>query len=188
MDTFTWITGIASLIGFGIQLLDLFPQHKDARQSILLFSAGLFLGSLLNAVEPASIKIQIRLTGFVLLISVLTAVWIGLLLIAAFTNDPNKRSMLFGACGFGLIPYIFILLFGSLFSGTVEPPKVEMQRITSSELLFLSEKAIEHKDFERAIAHLETMQSRIPPHDERSDNIEKKIQEIKQLEIQQHAK
>lgn len=96
--------------------------------------------------------------------------------------------MLFGACGFGLIPYIFILLFGSLFSGTVEPPKVEMQRITSSELLFLSEKAIEHKDFERAIAHLETMQSRIPPHDERSDNIEKKIQEIKQLEIQQHAK
>ena len=92
MDTFTWVTGIASLISFGIQIFDLFPRYKEARHGVLFFSAGLFLGSLLNAVEPSSIKIQVHLTGFVLLISALTAILGGLLLVAAFTSDDGTLS------------------------------------------------------------------------------------------------
>jgi hypothetical protein len=188
MDTFAWVTGIASLISFGIQIFDLFPKYKEARHGVLFFSAGLFLGSLLNAVEPSSIKIQVHLTGFVLLISALTTILGGLVLVAAFTSDSDKRATLLVVSGLGLIPYVFILFIGSLITGAVDNPRNATQKITATELFYLSEKAIEHKDYERAITHLETAQSRMPSYDERSESIDKKIQEIKQLEIQQHSK
>lgn len=188
MDAFTWITGVTSLLSFGIQIFDLFPKFRETRKGLLIFSSGLFFGNLMNAIEPSSIKIQLHLTGFNLLVIAFTLGLLALLVTAIFTPDQYKRTELFYVCGAGLIPYIFILFFGSLISGTVTNPKVEQQKITSSELFVLSDRSIELKDYERSIMHLKTIQSRLDSRDERTKEIDKKINEIMQLEIQPSSK
>ncbi|CAG9295951.1 hypothetical protein EV690_2880 [Celerinatantimonas diazotrophica] len=43
---FTYITGVASLLGFIVQVFDLFPKYGVARRSVFLVVSGVFLGSL----------------------------------------------------------------------------------------------------------------------------------------------
>lgn len=185
MDTFQWITGITSLISFGIQLFDLFPHYREGRQRILFLSLGLFLGSLFRALDGSSIKLVVQITGFVLLVTALTLTLASLAFIAALTSDMHRRSTALGICVFGSVGYLFVLFFGSLLNGASDSPKIEMQKITSTELLFLSEKAVETKNYERAIMHLNTLHGRITSDDVRSKSIEQRIDEIKQLEISQ---
>jgi hypothetical protein len=183
MDAFQWVTGITSLISFGIQLFDLFPRFRENRQRILFLSFGLFLGSIFRAIDSSSIKIVIQFSGFVLLITALTIALVGLAFIGALTSDTERRATTLGICFAGSMGYLIILFFGSLFNGAIENPKIEMQKITSTELLFLSEKAVEHKNYERAIMHLNTLHGRIANDDQRIKNIEQRIVEIKQLEL-----
>ena len=43
LDVFTYITGIAGLLGLVLQLKDAFPEHRETRKTIVLLVLGIFL-------------------------------------------------------------------------------------------------------------------------------------------------
>ncbi|ABL00105.1 hypothetical protein Ppro_2499 [Pelobacter propionicus DSM 2379] len=43
-DYFTYITGIASILGFFLQLTDAFPKHREIRKSIFYISIAVISG------------------------------------------------------------------------------------------------------------------------------------------------
>ena len=56
--TFTYITGIATLLGFAIQIFDVFPSHSAVRSNILILVVGVFLGSVIGALDASEIKLE----------------------------------------------------------------------------------------------------------------------------------
>jgi len=183
MDTFTLVTGLASLFGFAIQVFDLFPKLGRARQTVFVLLVGIFLGSLIRAIDASSIRLNIQVTGFTVVIALFVVVIIGFLMAAAFSNDLRKRGEFYGVAGLGFLVFIFVLMVGGIASGVVESPAIEKERITIAELNALAERALQNKDFDRALMHLRTIQSRVQGDSERSKIIKDKIREIEAQEI-----
>jgi len=182
MDTFTIITGLASLFGFAIQVFDLFPKFGRARQIVFLLLVGVFIGSLLRAIAPSSIKLNFQITGFIIVLALFAAVIIGFLIAAAFTSEINKRGEFYTVAGIGFGVFIVVLFLGSLVSGAIDSPTIEKQKVTISELNILAERAIQNKDYERAVMHLRTIESRVSNDDVRLKLVKEKI---KQIELQE---
>jgi len=68
---FSYITGIASLLGFTAQALDWFPKHKELRKFTTALLLGVFVGSLSTIFSYSHITFSVSITGFVLLLVVL---------------------------------------------------------------------------------------------------------------------
>jgi hypothetical protein len=183
MDTFTIVTGLASLFGFVVQAFDLFPKFGRARQVIFLLLVGVFIGSILRLIEPSSVKLSIKFTGFTIVITLFAVVIIGFLMAAAFSTDINKRGEFYAVASIGFIVFIFILIFGGMFSFLPESPVIEKQKVTISELNTLTERALQNRDFERAIMHLRTIESRLSGDDVRLKLIKEKIRQIELQEL-----
>ena len=62
MDYFTYITGIATIIGFVMQIFNVLPSFRPYRQGASLLSLGLFIGSLFNALDGSNIQFNITIT------------------------------------------------------------------------------------------------------------------------------
>lgn len=183
MDTFTLVTGLASLFGFAIQAFDLFPKFGRARQTVFVLLVGIFIGSLLRAIDPSSVRLNLHITGFTIVIALFAVVIIGFLMTAAFTQDFKKRNEFYGVAGIGFLAFIFVLMFGGIFSGAVESPAVEKRRVTITELNALADRALQNKDFERARMHLRTIEERVRGDDERSKVVKEKIRQIELQEL-----
>lgn len=190
MDTFTLITGLASLCGFAIQVFDLFPKLGRARQIIFLILVGVFIGSLLRAIDPSSVKLSLQVSGFTILVAIFLTIIIGFLIAAAFSNDVGKRSEFYSITGIGFLALLVFMIFGGLASGLIESNvnerekmTLEKERLTTSELNILAEQALQNKDFERAIMHLKTIESRLHLDDARIRLIQEKIKQIQLQEI-----
>lgn len=183
MDAFTLITGLASLFGFAIQVFDLFPKFGRARQTVFLLLVGIFVGSLLRAIDPSSVRFDIRVTGFTIVIVSFALVIVGFLMAAAFSRDIQRRGEFYGVAGIGFLVFIFVLLFGGLMSGAMETPVMEKERITITELNALAEHALQNKNYERALIHLRTIHARVRG-DDRANTILEKIRQVELLELQ----
>jgi hypothetical protein len=183
MDTFTIITGLASLFGFVIQAFDLFPKFGRARQVVFLLLVGVFIGSLLRAIDPSSVKLNLQFTGFNILIVFFVIAVIGFLIVAASSSDINKRNEFYTVAGIGFGAFIVVLLFGSLFTGMISSTEMEKQKVTISELNTLAERALQNRDFERAIMHLRTIESRVSRDDSRLKLVKEKIRQIELQEL-----
>lgn len=102
MDAFTITTGLASLFSFIIQIFDFFPRLGKARLIIATFLVGVFVGSLLRAIAPASIRLNVAMTGLTVLVGIFLLVLVGLLVTAVTTTDAQRRTELFVVTGLGL--------------------------------------------------------------------------------------
>ncbi len=178
LDPFTLVTGIASLLGFALQMFDIFPRFAKVRQALFFFVLGIFVGSVVRAIEPAAIRVSFQLGGFAVLIAVFGAVIVLLLVIAATTSTPQKRVEFLGASGIGFLAFIFVLMFGGILSGAAESPAMEKQRLTISELQQLSEGALKLKDFERAAMHLRTIEARVQGDPELKAIVQQRIRDV----------
>jgi hypothetical protein len=183
MDKFTLITGLASLFGFAIQAFDLFPKFGRARQTIFLLLVGVFIGSLLRAIDPSSLKLNLQVTGFTIVIALFATVIIGFLMAAAFSIDVNRRNEFYGVAGIGFIVFMFLLFFGTLITGKVVSPAMEKERVTINELNILAERCLQNKDFERALMHLHTIESRVSGDEVRLKLVQEKIRQIELQEL-----
>jgi len=191
MDTFTLVTGLASLFGFAIQAFDLFPQLGRARQTVFLILVGVFLGSLLRAIDPSSVKLNLQVSGFTILVAIFLTIVIGFLIAAAFSKDTIRRGEFYNIATVGsFIFFVFLVIggivtYGGIKTSSEETISLEKEKITTSELSTLVEQALQHKDFERAIMHLRTIKSRLDQNDERVKSIQEKIKQIQLEEIKQ---
>lgn len=183
IDTFTLITGLASLFGFAIQIFDLFPRYGKARQRIFLLLVGIFVGSLLRAIEPASIHLNLEVTGFTTFVTLFALVIVGFLIAAATSNDIRKRGEFFAVAGLGFVGFMFTVFLGSMMFGGIESPAFEKEKLTVHELSVLSEEAVKSKDYERAVMHLKTIESRLQTDQARRNLVEERIRSIELLEV-----
>lgn len=182
---FSYITGVASLLGFLAQVLDWFPRYKEFRKYALIFLFGIFLGSLSNVFSSSAVIFNIEITGFVLLITLLGLITLSFLLVGIFTSKPGKSDEIYQistACG---VLFIFVLIFGSLPSIENESHNIrnEKSKLTITELNYLSEQAVIRKDFDRALMHLASIKSRLTPDDTRQGALKVKIEKVKESQL-----
>lgn len=181
---FTYITGIASLLGLILQVFNIFPKYKKIRNSSFLIILGIFFGSFLRAFDASRIAFKIEINTFILFLIVFALTIICLLIGASLTKNPQKRVELFNVLGIAFFSFMLVLSFGSIIMMAEESPRSEISRLTVPEFITLAKEAEQKGDYERAIMHLEYVKSRLDSDDPRIERIEEKIKEakLKQLE------
>ena len=149
----TYITGIATLLGFVLQLKDVFPQHREARKGILYVCFGVFIGSIVGAINSIDIKlshdyglVSIVLVGVLIIIALALVV---MTFIAFNSSEHNQRSDLFNGVGFGV--FIFFCILGALAFSTsgIKGPD---DKYSSAEKMVMAKYNLENKNYERAIS------------------------------------
>jgi hypothetical protein len=157
LDTFTLVTGLASLFAFVIQIFDLFPKFSKGRDFLVVFLPGVFIGSLMRAFDASSVKLKVELNGMVVVVTVAICLVVGFLVWGARTTDPGRRSELFAVGGIAAIPTLFILLAW----GISNAPAAEFGSLSVHELSVLADEASRLKDYERAVSRLQDLKGRL---------------------------
>ena len=183
INYFAYITGIASLLGFILQIFDVFPKHAEFRKSAFLFIFGVFIGSFIKALDASQIKVDFSLSGYSVLVGVFILVIVGFLIAAAYMSDSSRRKELFGVSGIGFFVLMIILFAGTLMNRSCTSPEIEKSRLTINELILLVDSAEQRKDFDRAIMHLETIKNQLEANDQRNKSIDERIASDKTLQI-----
>lgn len=182
-DAFTYITGIAGLLGLMLQLKDSFPEHREVRKTIVLLVLGIFIGSVFTSLKGVKVDFEGSISPFEVLVAVFVAV-LGVVAIAgAFTREANRRSELFAFSGLGTLALFVLLMFGGL--GSLEGSRAERDRkqVNIEELLELSALNSSHGSYERALLFLEEARSRLQQKDERRKALDDRIQDIKRKQV-----
>ncbi|MCG8096881.1 MAG: hypothetical protein JAZ17_25200 [Candidatus Thiodiazotropha endolucinida] len=183
---FAYISGVASLLGFMLQVFDVFPTHADIRKSLFLLALGIFIGTIFNAMDASEIEVTFKASGYVILVSVLLLITIIALIAGAMMEDKERRGELFAVSGVSSFIFMLVLIFGYIFSSissSVDSENVEKSRLTTNELLLLADSAMAQGDYEREIMHLETLKNRFYIEDIRRKKLEERIGQAKDKQI-----
>ena len=174
MDYFTYITGIATLIGFALQIFDALPSYRTYRQKLFYLLLGLFIGNLVTAFDGAKISFSFEVSGHVLLVALISTVITWCLYVAKNTH----RDEFFVASGFGAMILLIVLAVGN-----IPRSDDDFAKLTISELLQLSESSLQENDFDRAIKHQEMALIKVSSKDVRYPVIESNIEKIKKMQV-----
>ncbi len=104
---FTYISGIIAILSFIIQIRDVFPAHREIRKAVLYISFGIFIGSLLGALNSINITIA-KSYGLIQITLIITLLFLVVVLsiltfIAIRIDDAPKRHEIWVAVIIGLI-------------------------------------------------------------------------------------
>jgi hypothetical protein len=183
LDVFTYITGVAGLLGLALQLKDAFPEHREIRKTIVVLVFGIFLGSLISAIRGVRLDIGATLSPTQILIGVFTAVLAFVAVVAAFAREPQRRIGLFAFTGIGTVALFVLLLATGL--GSVEDSRAQREReqINLEELLMLADNSIAKENYERALILLAEAKKRLPRKDERMKILEHREAEVRAQQV-----
>ncbi|EMB48627.1 Uncharacterised protein [Vibrio mimicus] len=176
MEYFTYITGVATLIGFGMQLFDFLPSFRAYRQSAFLVFLGMFIGSLFNTIDGSQVQLSFEISALSLLVCAIGAVIVWCLYVA----KKERREEFFGVAGLATFVLFMILMFGGLSGLKTEEEK---DRLTLTEFIVLSDYAEQKGDFEKAIKHREAVLNKLAKDDVRIESIKGQIKQLKQRQI-----
>ncbi len=179
---FTYITGIATLLGFVLQFRDVFPDHRELRKTVVLVIMGVFAGTLLGALQRVNVTVATPLTWFPVLVAALLLILFIILVGALFAQEKERRKELYIAFGWFLVAVLFVLLIGPLV--TRELPK-ETQSLSTDELLILVDSNLSKGNYDAAIRWLECIRDRVSRQDPRFESATKRIDELKQKQLAQ---
>jgi hypothetical protein len=182
---FTYVSGIVTILGFLMQLRDVFPAHREIRKTILLLVTGTFLGSIVGSLQGIQLTIQAPDNPLLLLGYIVLTLLAAILFVAAIASllaiDNNRRAKINEFLISGFFAFIFLVFLAAAGSGLTS--KTSPSDFSIDELMALSNDAITHKNFDRAIAIMEMAKSKLPASDSRSEMIYQKIEELKKLQI-----
>lgn len=176
MTAFTIITGIATLVGFFLQIRGMLPQYRKYFAPATFFTLGLSVGTLIASIAGATINLPHSLTpknilGFMLFGG--SALLVFMCFVASgFTTDKERRSELskIGSAVSGFL--IFILLF---FTTIFFPDS--SSSLTYDEQIQCAIYAIDHQNYERGLYLLRGAKSFLKPNDPRITNLNTLIDE-----------
>ena len=182
-DAFTYITGIAGLLGRMLQLKDSFPEHREARKTLVLIVIGIFIGSVITSLKGVEVEFGASISPFEVLVSVFVAVLAVVAIAGAFTKETVRRSELFAFSGFGTLALFVLLMLGGV--GSLEENRAERDRkqVNIEELLELSALQASRGSFERTLLLLEEAKSRLPQKDGRRKALDERAQELKRKQV-----
>lgn len=178
---FTYISGTASLLGLALQLFNVFPKHAKFRNMLIILILGVFIGTLLNTLDPSHIVFDIKISGFTLFLTFMGIFALSFLIIGVSSKDQWRRDNLITIGVFGFIAFMFVL--GISYVTSLTNPNMEKQKLTESEFLLLADSAEKNGNFERAIMHLESIKGRLEKYDIRNKKLEERINQTKMKQI-----
>jgi len=177
LDMFTYITGIAGLLGLILQLKDMFPEHRETRKAIVLLTLGVFLGSLIGGVRNLQTSSITNLSPIHLLTTAILGIIAIIVVAAIFSNDRPKRQELLTVAGFGTVALLIILFFGTI----AHLP--DDQKLTTDELLELSRQSADKNSYDRAVTLLEMAERKMTSDDPRVKMIKERVIELKSKQV-----
>ncbi|WP_143594087.1 hypothetical protein [Synechococcus sp. BO 8801] len=181
MESFTIVTGIASLIGFGIQMFDVFPKLGKHRKEFALISLGIFLGSLIRAFEPSRISLGLAITWSTVVVGLFISAFFLLLLAAAMSDQRDRQAWYSELMRYLVI--IFALLVGPRLLFSNQDTTKSLDSVSIRELRMLSESAEARKDYAKAAYYLGIIDERLPANDPRDKVIKNKIKDVQLREL-----
>ncbi len=158
MLIFTIVTGLASLVGFILQIKDIFPKYRRYYTAATFILFGVTIGFGLNSLTGTTIHLPASLSPRNI-IGILLFGGSGVLIFfcfaaAAMLSNPDRRSELsrIGSAVSGFL--IFMLLF---FINTFFPPTQQEreQVFTYDEQVTCAVNAASHQNFDRALVILD---------------------------------
>ena len=153
MTLFTYIAGIATILGFILQIRDVFPTHREARKSLLLLVCGVFIGSIIGSIRGIYISIQTPKNPLLMLAIIVLIVWaLVLIWVAVFcllTKDSKRREFLTNFLIVCLIGFGAMMLFTALAYAPAFDPVTKNLEV--GEILHLSNTHVENRNNDRAI-------------------------------------
>jgi len=179
---FTYITGIATLIGVVLQFRDVFPAHRELRKTIVLVMIGVFVGTLLGALQRVNVTVAAPLTWFPVLVAALLLILFIILVGALFAQEKERRKELYIAFGWFLVAVLLVLGTGTL--ATRESSK-ETQLLSIDELLVLVDSNVSKGNYDAAIRWLEYIRDRVSRQDPRFESASKRIDDLKRKQLAQ---
>ena len=183
LDAFTYITGVAALLSLALQFIDVFPEHRETRKTIVLLVIGIFVGSLVSALRGVKVDIGATLSSTDIIKYGLSSVIFFVVVVAAFVRDPERRMQLFMVAGAGTVA-LFVLLFATGLASTNDSrAERDRQKITLEELLTLADMASSKENYERALILLAEAKTRLPLHDERRQILEQREVELRSQQV-----
>jgi hypothetical protein len=180
-DAFTYITGLAGLLGLLLQLKDIFPEHREIRKTVVLLIIGIFVGSVITSVKGIKVDFGSTVRPFEILVALFVAVLAIVAITGAFTRDDIRRYQLFQFSGAGTFALFVLLFFGSVGETQVER---ERRHLNIEELLELSGIQQSHGNYDRALYFLQEAKGRIPATDERRKILDDRMREIRKKQIE----
>ena len=168
-DTWTILTGLASIVSLLIAIYDKFPDWKKYILSLGWFLAGFSLGRFFTGIIPERSKILIDpiLVGFLLIILLL------LILVLIFFNVLIKR----GETGWAYIfVMVFIMIAGPMF---IDRYLEYFSFVPKGDYLLLANFKEQNNDFTSAIKYLEKYKKYISD-DQMKDKVNKRIESLEE--------
>lgn len=172
---FTYVVGILTILGFFLQIINIFPNYRSYIKHTAILFLGITIGTIIGTLQKASIYLQFPITGINLLVGSIIIIIGALVLIGAFDKDPQKRQEIFTVTFFGMLLLVTILLGHCI-------AKTESYRepyYTNDEVEILAEENLERGNTDRAISLYEILSNRIDSNDPRKKYFKEKIEDIK---------
>lgn len=176
MLIFTIVTGLASVVGFILQIKDIFPKYRRYYTAATFVLFGVTIGFGLNSLTGTTVHLPASLSPRNI-IGILLFGGSGVLIFFCFTaaamlGNPERRSELsrIGSAVSGFL--IFLLLF---FINTFFPPTQEEreQIFTYDEQVACAVTAVSHQNFDRALVILDNAVAGLGLGDSRREIVDK---------------
>lgn len=184
----TYVSAIVAILSFILQVRDSFPHYREETKAVLFISVGVFMGTLLGALNSMSISIDteyglLQIIAIIMLV-VLFAAILSFIYIAIKTEDPNKRGEMYGVTTIAVFIF-FVLFFATALSTS---PNIEAKaKYSADELVALAKHHFAENNYDRALELYKKAQYEFRVDDPRRKAIEKNIFKITEAIASKYA-
>lgn len=169
------------MIGFGMQMFDIFPQLGKHRKELALVFLGIFIGSLARAIEPASIRLKLEMSWTVVLVGLFVVTFFAIIWGAAISDREDRQAKYSGLLRYLVL--IFAMLVGPRLLFATNDTGRSIDSLSINELRVLAKDADSRKDYGKAAYFLGIIDERLPPKDPRSSAVKQQIKELQLKEV-----
>lgn len=180
MDTFTIVTGLASLFGFALQAFNIFPEHARGRQALWMLVMGGFVGGILTALDFRAVQLDFRITGYTISMTVLAALILFFAVMAAFTENHTRRRGFYIVGGLAALAFTITTSVTALVGTVTDSDLVRQDVLNEQELVWLIDRAKARNDHARQAHHLDLLIKRLNEDDERRPELLAERAQLKQ--------
>ncbi len=162
-------------------MFDIFPQLGRRRTEIALVFLGVFIGSLIRAIEPASISLKLEISWAIVLTGLFVMTFFAIIWMAVIT-DRQARQVKYGE----LLRYlvlVFALIVLPRMLNTSSDTSRSIESLSINQLKVPAKDADLRKDYNRAIFFLGIIDERLLSKDPRSGAIKQQIKELQMREV-----
>lgn len=176
MDTLAIASFVIAILGIAMQIFGAFPEHKEARNTVVTLSIGVFIGAALSMALQTRYQLTGNFNSSYALLFFLAAGALVFFGFATLLDDREKRDA--ATWPAGIFTGVFLLTGLVIGLGSIE----RAPSLTKDEIIILVNAAENRGDFETAIGHLE--QLRLQGDETVDSAISARIQQLERRQLQ----